>query len=1459
MTGYTSKRATRAALFSDAGDTEDLKYEIVWRDSFLDDGMPSADFLTTPSAVDEDSAPFSAYLDAEGVAMDSRRGLLDDLERLSWKYSIIALERLGWTRQAGELVDSEALRNRLNVLDEHVSLFRQLFRLLARAGVVQETDAGLFLVQVGPHDPLPDNIPADVDEFADWMTREYPHGVNEIGVFRRSAGTLADALVGRADPLTLLFSSGDPTAADLYLKAPAARAANRLIGDTVAMLLKDLPEGRRVRVLEVGAGTGSATASVLPELPAGRFEYTYTDVSAGFFSEAEERFGHGGGAIQYRVLDIERDPAGQGFDAHGYDLVIASNVLHATRYLNKTLSHCRQLLRPSGTLLALEGLRPQGWVDLIFGQLDGWWRFADAYRPQHALASPEVWQRALADAGFEDAAVLGPEPGDTSRPPDRGVILARGPSHVQEPAGVWVLAGDASGIADDLAALLTARNQTVFLAGATSNGDTGRQDAGQSTKIVRTSLDAASRESWRALIESLPADVPLNGVVHLEALDGHGVDATPDELRADTKRVGGSALALTQGIVDADAAPDKGVWFLTCGAQVLERERAGQLSGALLWGFGRALTRETPHLRPRMIDLDPTDPAASLPALVNELLYPDAETHVAYRLGIRRAARLVRANAVADRLSLPAASKWRLQPDPGGVIESMYVLDLPEQPLAGNDVRIAVEAAGLNFANVLAVINAIETVSPSVEVCGRVVAVGPDVSRVSVGDRVVAIKGEAYGSEVVCPEELVAPAPEDVPAAALATMPIVFTTVKISFGLAGLKTGERVLIHAGSGGIGLSAIQLAQAAGAEVIATASAPKQAFLRSLGVKCVFDSRSTDFGRQILAATDGEGVHVILNSLTGAGFIEASLSCLAQGGRFVELSKQNIYTPEEMAAARPDVAYHVVALDALQPEYAGAALGAVMSRLAAGDVEPLIHTRWSMTEAIPAMKFMRDARHIGKIVLTNSPIETGQLREDRTYLVTGGLGGIGIAIAGWLADHGAGAIVLNGRRPPDPPAADAIAALQERGARIQVELADVTDGPAMDAMFQRIADTLPPLAGVIHSVGVLSDATLGNQTWDSFERVLWPKMIGAWHLHQATANLDLDLFTLFSSAAGVMGNSGQSNHSAANTFLDRLAAHRRALGLPGQAIAWGAWSELGEAEEQRERIADALEARGINWITPAQGMRAFEEVTRQNPTTSALMSVDWPRFAERIENVPPFFAEVVSEAQSSAPQSADSTDSADDLMSQLQAIRNDDPERILASFLQQELQAVMRLPTPPSPTVGFFDLGMDSLMSVELRNRLNRAFAGQYVVSNTAVFDHPNVNALARHLAAELAQTDAGPQAPPDAQPTPPAPRPAPGVKDDAIAIVGMACRFPGAPNLPAYWRLLSSGLDAITDGRNGANDWSNAVGDPSAKRMEHRRGGFVDGIEWFDSRFFRIAPIEARLMDPQQRLTRIMTTS
>ncbi len=1452
LSGYTVKRATRAALLSVIEGVEDLLYEVVWRQSVLESGILPADFLPSAATVASRSGLLSDYLTVEGVGRNDRSSLLRDLELWSRSRALSTLETLGWECHAGEAVNSGELRKRLKVGEEHKRLFRRLLEMLVKSRVLKEVDDG-FVVRIGSGDPLPDGMSRDLEEYPTRMTGLYPHGLAEIGLFRRSGAALVDVLLGRADPLTILFSSGDPTPADLYRKAPVARAANRILKETVQALVAGLPDGRRLRVIEVGAGTGSATASILPELPEGRFDYTYTDISAGFFAEAEALFGDGGGCIVYRALDIEKDPVDQGFALHGYDLIIASNVLHATRYLEETLAHCLKLLAPLGQLVALENLSGQGWMDLTFGQLDGWWRFADDYRPHHALASPAVWRRVLGDVGFEEVEVLGIDESNADEFPDKGVIVARGPEKVTEPPGIWVLVVDNGGLAMNLGTVLAARNRTVYVVGDDSSNnerETGCRDTG----LISTDLEMEKRESWCSLVENLPTDVPFDGVVHLVALDGHGAKASTEEIEEDVRRAGASALAMVQGIEDADRAPQKGVWFVTRGAQVLEREPVGEITGAALWGFGKAVAREAAHLRPRMIDLDPggiASASASTPDLVNELLYPDPENHIAYRLGRRQVARLVRAGTGVERLALPEDSAWVLTPDPGGDFEKPCVKPLPECPLEPREVRVAVDAAGLNFWDVFRSLGFIEEGNLGREMCGHVLDVGSRVSTVSVGDRVVGLGFGAFAAEMVTREELVAPALSNLSATELATVPSAFVSAALSYQFSGLDVGERVLIHAGAGGVGLAAIQLAQAAGAEIFATASAPKQAWLRSLGVKHIFDSRQTKFGEEILEATNGEGVDVVLNSLTGEGFIEASLSCLNQGGRFVELARRDILSEEEMAAVRPDVAYAILELDVLKktdPASVGKVLRYVMKRLSAGELKPLIHSRWPLAEAGAALRFMRSARHLGKIVVTPPPLVRGGLRQDRTYLVTGGLGGIGCAVAEWLADKGAGAIVLNGRRPPNADAEETIHALRKRGVKVRVELADVKDTAAVGQLLARVDRELPPLGGVIHSVGVLSDGALTNQSWERFEDVLWPKILGAWNLHQATVGRDLDLFILFSSRVGVMGNPGQSNHAAANAFLDQLAGHRRALGLPGQAIAWGAWSEIGEAAEQRERIERQRAALGGRWFTPQQGLRAFDRLVSQDVPNSVVMAMDWSVFEEAVEERPPLLEDMLSICSDA---DADSPALADDLMSRLLQTPAMEREGLLVSFLQQELQAVLRLSTTPEPTVGFFDLGMDSLMAVELRNRLNRAFAEAYTASNTVVFDYPDITTLARHLALELGDVVDGEVPTLQAEPEPKR-QAVLRNEEEAIAITGMACRFPGAPDLATFWRQLEAGADAVTDGRQDAGPWKGVVGDPAAEEAMYRYGGFVEGLDRFDANFFGIRPIEARMMDPRQRL-------
>ncbi|MDE0628792.1 MAG: SDR family NAD(P)-dependent oxidoreductase, partial [Bryobacterales bacterium] len=1381
--GFALRRASRIDLSGFR--VEDSLHEVVWREG-AEVGLREADFLAGPQEVKAGLGALDGYFEAEGRDGASLTALGRELEREARRQLLSGFRELGWEPEPGNRFETDELRRRLMVTGDHGRLFGRLLTVLEEPGLLQREPSGGWCVAAMPEPPA-EREAGPTDTEAESI---------EMGVLRRCGASLAEVLRGRADALDLLFG-GDPGAARLYRESPAIRAVNRMVAEGVRTAVGGLPAGRQLRVIEIGAGTGATTSAVLDVLPAGRAEYTFTDVSTAFFPDAERRLGERGADLRYLGLDIELDPADQGFALHGYDLVIAANVLHATRDLGEALAHCRSLLAPSGVLVAVEDTIRKAWLDLTFGLLPGWWRFRDGYRSDYALVPTEVWRQALTDTGFVGTSFVEVPTGPL-------VILARGPSEVQAEPGRFVLAGTGA-FAEALQAELRKRGQEVV----SGPGD-GR------------------RTAWRSFLEGLDGEAPLRGVVHLEGVRRDARKLSTAELAEDAEEIGAGALALVQGMSDAGVSPENGMWFVTRGGQVIGRERSGALPGAMLWGFVSVVDLEHGDLAPRLLDLDP-EVLPSVGTLADELLFPDGETRVARRQGARLVARLSRFDG---RVVLPVDGRWRWAAAPSGALDAVRVEDASEDPGPG-EVRVRLEAAGVNFHDVMVGMQVVDADQPlGSELCGRVVEVGEGVRGLQAGDRVAGFAPGAFGPEVITRADCVVPSPPGHSAPQLATVPVASVTAELAFADSGLGKGARVLIHAGTGGVGHAAIRWAQAAGLEVYATASAPKQEYLRSLGIRRVFDSRSTAFGEEILEATGGAGVAMVLNSLSGEGFIEASLSCLAPGGSFVELGKRNIRSVGEMAADRPDVRYRILALDRLmreEPQRLGQVLRSVMERVGSGELEPLPFTRWPLAETGAALAELQAARHTGKLVLVPSPLAGGRLRGDRSYLVTGGLGGIGLEVARWLAEAGAGAIVLNGRRQPDTHARALISELRERGAEVRIEIADVTDPDGVAGMLGRTDSELPPLAGVIHSVGELADAALTNQDWERFERVVGPKMLGAWRLHRATLDRELDLFVLFSSLVGVVGGPGQANYAAANAFLDQLARHRRALGLPGQAIAWGTWSGVGEAKEHRERIATRRSQLGEKWIAPGQGVRALARLVREDVATSVVGSLDWSALPVRT----PWLEEVTG--RSEIRSSADSGD----LPRRLLGLARGERREELIRFLQEQVVLILRLRSAPSPSAGFFELGMDSLMAVELRSRLNRAFREAFVLSNTAVFDHPDIARLAEHLAGKLAGV----------APKASRARALPAVRrrdGERVAIVGMACRFPGAPDADAFWSQIRSGADSVTRGRP---DRLFVDAETEAARPF---GAYVEGLDRFDAGFFRIAPVEAELLDPQQRM-------
>jgi acyl transferase domain-containing protein/acyl carrier protein len=787
-----------------------------------------------------------------------------------------------------------------------------------------------------------------------------------------------------------------------------------------------------------------------------------------------------------------------------------------------------------------------------------------------------------------------------------------------------------------------------------------------------------------------------------------------------------SAVHALQG--DGAVKLPGGLWIITERAVATESGEPVDPVQAALWGLGRTIVNEEPALHCRLVDYDGSEQAVH--SLAGLLGAPIDEPELALRQGKFLTSRLLQWSR-SGHLAVPRAADYALAPTERGAIDNLRLTETEVPPPDEGYVQVRVEAAGLNFRDVLNVLGLYPGDPGPIggDFAGVVTQLGDGVTRVEVGRRVYGFMQGAFSSRFNVPAQLLAPIPDGVDAVAAATIPAAALTARLAFDWAQLKPGDRVLIHAASGGVGLAAIQMAQQHGATVFATASTYKRATLRRLGVEYVYDSRSTDFADQILADTDGAGVDVVLNSLTNEGFVEATVRATAKNGRFAEIAKRDIWTPEQMSEVRPDIAYEIVALDTVtfqEPERIRALLGEVSEGLARGEWTPLPAEIYPLTEAKTAFRRMQQARHIGKIVVQMpSPL---QPRGDRSYLITGGLGAIGLHTAAYLAQLGAGDIVLTSRRTPDADAQREIDEITERyRCRIHTFAADVGDESEVATLLDRIRAELPPLAGVAHLAGVLDDALLSQQNLDRFRTTLAPKAFGALYLDRLTKKDDLDFFIVSSSVSSLLGSPGQANYSTANALLDGLVADRKAHGLPATGVNFGPWGRGGMASSEAARAN--IGAQGLVPLEPSAALGALAEVVANGTAQATVIKANWQRAAKVLGSSRPPILDLV------LPSAVGEMIGDSELLRQLQEIPVAQRASFITEFLQREVQGFLRLAQPPAATSRFLDLGTDSLMAVELRNRLHSQFGGAFTINATAVFDYPTIGGLGEYLAAQL----------------------------------------------------------------------------------------------------------------------------
>jgi NADPH:quinone reductase-like Zn-dependent oxidoreductase/acyl carrier protein/short-subunit dehydrogenase len=595
------------------------------------------------------------------------------------------------------------------------------------------------------------------------------------------------------------------------------------------------------------------------------------------------------------------------------------------------------------------------------------------------------------------------------------------------------------------------------------------------------------------------------------------------------------------------------------------------------------------------------------------------------------------------------------------------------------------------------------------ECAGIIRSIAADVERWAVGDRVMGFAPASLGTRVVTMADALAPIPPGMSFSATATIPVAFVTAKYALGhLAKLASGEYVLIHAASGGVGLAAIQYAKHCGAVVIATAgSAVKRSFLRLAGADHVLDSRDLGFGNEVREITGGQGVDVVLNSLSGEA-MERSLEVLRPFGRFLELGKKDLYLNRRihLRPLRQNISYFAIDIDQLptrRPDLARDLLGEVSAALAEGAIRPLAHRIFSFGELDDAIRLMQSSGHIGKLVLeprANAGVRLREppaltLRRDGTYLVTGGVEGFGFEAARWLVAHGAGSIALIGRRGSATPGCDArIAELEAAGAEVRVYRGDVADRASLAGVLEAIRAAQPPLRGIVHAASAIDDGLASEVEIARLQAVLRPKLGGASALDALTRDDPIELFLLFSSATTLVGAPAQGAYVAANAALEALARRRRGEGQPALAVAWGPIADAGYLAARPE-TRDALARRlGAKPTSAAEALAGLPAMIASGLPVIAFAETSWNE-ARRF--LPILASRLFSEARASG-----STSTSDESFSErLAGLDPDAALALLKTVIAEEAATILRLPASGiDPLRPLSEMGMDSLMAVELR---------------------------------------------------------------------------------------------------------------------------------------------------------------
>ncbi len=911
--------------------------------------------------------------------------------------------------------------------------------------------------------------------------------------------------------------------------------------------------------------------------------------------------------------------------------------------------------------------------------------------------------------------------------------------------GTCLVFADKRGVADQLIAELARRGQTTI---KLRPGEKFRQLSETEFLIPPDSADDLRRVIERCLAHG----GNLTTVIHCWSLDHAAARQIKNESLREAQQTGVlSALQLAQVLRSQEAPESPAVFFVSRGAQMaIDNDPTSGLASSPLIGFLRVANNELPQFRWTLIDLDYKPDTTEIDALLNEITIRGSEREVALRNSLRFVNRL--RPVPEEELTLRSRNAveangnitpYRLQTGKPGVLTRLSLNETHRTDPQAEEVEVRVMAGGINFRDLMKAMgmypgNPVDLLWFGDDFSGVVERVGKDVKDFAPGDRVTGLAPYSFRSFVTVHRRKVFSLPKRMSFSDAATLPTVFLTAHYAINeLARMQKGESILIHAGTGGVGMAAIQVAQRLGLEIFATAgSVEKRTILRNMGVPHVLNSRTLEFADQIIKITDGRGVDAVLNSLARE-FIPKSLSILAPFGRFLEIGKIDVYgnTRVRLNALKDNISYFVIDLAqhlSAKPDYVAAMFDELAQRFAAGDYRPLPSKVFPITEVVDAFRYMAQGKHVGKNVLSFTgkeiPVapcsEEGHLlKADATYLITGGAGGFGWDIAKWMVSEGARNLALMSRTGPRTEIAADLAKLKASGVRVMDLRADVTNPDDVCKAIAEIGRELPPLRGVVHAAMVLDDTFIHELDAERFNAVLNPKMLGGWNLHKATADLPLDHFICFSSVSALIGTTKQSNYSAANCFLDALASYRHSLGLPALTVNWGAIGGSGYLERNL-KAKEYLDKLGFRSLLVPDAVRALRELMQRSAPQICVAKADWEqlaRFSPALGSLP-MYTPLFREKSSHRPGGAVST--------RVRVAAPGEQAAVIEEFLAEQVARVFGIEASQvDRSTPLTHLGLDSLMAVELMNRLESEL--HLSIPMGSVLSGPNVQQLANTL--------------------------------------------------------------------------------------------------------------------------------